>query len=153
MYFQGLYCSDSEGDDKTLELPVFTSAVCMHCNLWGAENFEGITIRHSKFAAQRFAHEAAPALTSFSNSSSALIVAGIKAARGRIVARTDEDRESFSRKDGLSKLETVRILKPCLAKKIEGPKASLISCKASPRWPGPSSISVRGWNWKARQRT
>ena len=37
----------------------------MNRNLWGVENFEEIKIRHSKFAAQRFAHEAAPALTSF----------------------------------------------------------------------------------------
>lgn len=41
----------------------------MNRNLWGVENFEEITIRHSKFAAQRFAHEATPALTSFANSS------------------------------------------------------------------------------------
>jgi hypothetical protein len=34
-------------------------AVCMNRNLWGVENFEEITIRHSKVAAQRFAHEAA----------------------------------------------------------------------------------------------
>ena len=67
----------------------------MNRNLWGVENFEEITIRHSKFAAQRFAHEAAPALTSFANSSPAPFVAGIKAARERIVARTDEDREQL----------------------------------------------------------
>ena len=34
----------------------------MNRNLWGVEGFEEISIRHSKFAAQRFAHEAAPAL-------------------------------------------------------------------------------------------
>ena len=33
----------------------------MNRNLWGVENFEEINIRHSKFAANRFAHEAAPA--------------------------------------------------------------------------------------------
>jgi len=48
----------------------------MNRNLWGVENFEEITIRHSKFAAPRFAHEAAPALTSFANSSPAPFVAG-----------------------------------------------------------------------------
>jgi len=37
----------------------------MNRNLWGVENFEQITIRHSKLAAQRFAHEVAPALTNF----------------------------------------------------------------------------------------
>jgi hypothetical protein len=67
----------------------------MNRNLWGVENFEEITIRHSKFAAQRFVHEAAPALTSFADSSPAPFIAGIKAARERIVARNDEDRAGF----------------------------------------------------------
>jgi hypothetical protein len=41
----------------------------MSRTLWGVENFEEITVRHSKFAARRFAHEAASALTSFADSS------------------------------------------------------------------------------------
>ena len=86
----------------------------MNRNLWGVENFEEITIRHSKFAAQRFAHEAAPALTSFANSSPAPFVAGIKAARERIVARSDEDRDSFLRKRGFSKSETAKIIETVL---------------------------------------
>ena len=36
--------------------------------------------------------------------------AGIKAARQPIVARTDEDRESFLRKNGLSKSETSKVV-------------------------------------------
>ena len=68
----------------------------MNRNLWGVENFEEITVRHSKFAAQRFPHEAAPALASFANSSPAPFIAGIKAARERIVARSDEDRDCAS---------------------------------------------------------
>ena len=80
----------------------------------GTENFEEISIRHSKFAAQRFAHEAAPALASFANSSPAPFVAGIKAARERIVARDDEDRESFLRKRGFSRPETTKIIETVL---------------------------------------
>ncbi|MFN5683754.1 DUF932 domain-containing protein, partial [Bradyrhizobium sp.] len=92
LYFRGFYCWNSEVGSKTLGIASFyLRAVCMNRNLWGVENFEEITIRHSKFAVQRFAHEAAPGLTSFANSSPAPFVAGIKAARQRIVARTDED--------------------------------------------------------------
>ena len=66
LYFRGFYCWNSEVGSKTLGIASFyLRAVCMNRNLWGVENFEQITIRHSKFAAQRFAHEAAPALTSF----------------------------------------------------------------------------------------
>jgi hypothetical protein len=75
----------------------------MNRNIWGAEGFEEISIRHSKFAANRFAHEAAPALERFATSSPMPFMAGIKAARERIVARTDEDRQVFLRKRGFSK--------------------------------------------------
>jgi hypothetical protein len=87
------------------------------------ESFEEISIRHSKFAAQRFAHEAAPALTSFANSSPAPFVAGIKAARERIVARTDEDRETFLRKRGFSKAETGRIIETVLSEEGRPPES------------------------------
>jgi hypothetical protein len=95
----------------------------MNRNLWGVENFEEITFRHSKFAAQRFAHEAAPALASFANSSPAPFIAGIKAARERIVARSDEDRESFLRKRGFSKSETAKIIETVLSEEGTKPES------------------------------
>jgi len=87
------------------------------------EQFEQITIRHSKFAAQRFAHEAAPALTRFANSSPAPFVAGIKAARERIVAQSDEDRECFLRKRGFSKPETAKIIETVLNEEGRPPES------------------------------
>jgi hypothetical protein len=122
LYFRGFYAWNSEVGSKTLGIASFyLRAVCMNRNLWGCENFEEITIRHSKFAAQRFAHEAAPALTSFANSSPAPFVAGIKAAREKIVARTDEDRESFLRKRGFSKAETGKIIETVLSEEGHPP--------------------------------
>jgi hypothetical protein len=98
LYFRGFYCWNSEVGSKTLGIATFyLRAVCMNRNLWGVEGFEVISIRHSKFAAQRFAHEAAPALTGFARSSPAPFIAGIKAARERIVARKDDEREAASR--------------------------------------------------------
>jgi len=88
--------------------------------LWDVEGFEEITIRHSKFAAQRVAHEATPALTRFAESSPTPFIAGIKAARDRIAARTDEDRETFLRKRGVSKPEMVKIIEIVLRR---GPSA------------------------------
>lgn len=124
LYFRGFYCWNSEVVSKTLGIASFyLRAVCMNRNLWGTSNFEEITIRHSKFAAQRFAHEAAPALTSFANSSPAPFVAGIKAARERIVARTDEDRETFLRKRGFSKTETGRIIETVLQEEGRPPES------------------------------
>jgi hypothetical protein len=124
LYFRGFYCWNSEVGSKTLGIASFyLRAVCMNRNLWGVENFEEITIRHSKFAAQRFAHEAAPALTSFANSSPAPFIAGIKAARERIVARSDEDRGSFLRKRGFSKSETAKIIETVLSEEHRKPES------------------------------
>jgi hypothetical protein len=124
LYFRGFYCWNSEVGSKTLGIASFyLRAVCMNRNLWGVENFKEITIRHSKFAAQRFAHEAAPALTRFADSSPAPFIAGIKAARERIVARSDEDRDSFLRKRGFSKSETVKIIETVLHEEGRPPES------------------------------
>jgi hypothetical protein len=124
LYFRGFYAWNSEVGSKTLGIASFyLRAVCQNRNLWGVEGFEEISIRHSKFAAQRFAHDAAPALTSFANSSPAPFVAGIKAARERVVARNDEGRESFLRKRGFSKPETTRIIETVLHEEGRKPES------------------------------
>ncbi|PZU06102.1 DUF932 domain-containing protein [Sphingomonas sp.] len=111
LFFRGFYAWNSEVGSKTLGIASFyLRAVCMNRNIWGAEGFEEISIRHSKFAANRFAHEAAPALENFATSSPVPFMAGIKAARERLVARTAEDRQSFLRKRGFSKGDTDRII-------------------------------------------
>ncbi len=124
LYFRGFYAWNSEVGSKTLGIASFyLRAVCANRNLWGTENFEEITIRHSKFAAQRFAHEAAPALTSFANSSPAPFIAGIKAARERIVARKDEERETFLRRRGFSKGETGKVIEIVLSEEGRPPES------------------------------
>jgi hypothetical protein len=78
LYFRGFYCWNSEVGAKTLGMASFyLRAVCQNRNLWGVEDFEEIIIRHSKYAASRFAHEAAPALLNFANSSPMPFVNGI----------------------------------------------------------------------------
>ncbi|HZX94049.1 MAG TPA: DUF932 domain-containing protein, partial [Myxococcales bacterium] len=82
VYFRGFYCWNSEVGSRSLGIASFyLRAVCQNRNIWGAEQFEEITIRHSKYAASRFADEAAPALASFADSSASTFVAGILAAR------------------------------------------------------------------------
>jgi hypothetical protein len=123
LYFRGFYAWNSEVGSKTLGIASFyLRAVCQNRQLWGVENFEEISIRHSKFAAHRFAHQAAPALRSFANSSPAPFVAGIAAARARIVARDDEDRETFLRKRGFSKPETAKIIETVLREEGKAPE-------------------------------
>ncbi|WP_407186846.1 DUF932 domain-containing protein [Bradyrhizobium centrosematis] len=124
LYFRGFYCWNSEVGAKTLGMASFyLRAVCQNRNLWGVEDFEEITIRHSKYAASRFAHEAVPALTNFANSSAMPFVNGIRAAREMIVARTDDDRSAFLRKRGFSKTETARIIETVLAEEGRKPES------------------------------
>jgi hypothetical protein len=62
-------------------------------------------------------------LTSFANSSPAPFIAGIKAARERIVARNDDDRDSFLRKRGFSKSETAKIVETVLHEEGRPPES------------------------------
>ena len=124
LYFRGFYCWNSEVGAKTLGMASFyLRAVCQNRNLWGVEDFEEITIRHSKYAASRFAQEAAPALTKFANSSPTPFLNGIKSARERIVARSDDDRQDFLRKRGFSKAETARIIDSVLTEEGRKPES------------------------------
>ena len=124
LYFRGFYCWNSEVGAKTLGIASFyLRAVCQNRNLWGVEDFEEISIRHSKYAASRFAHEAAPALLSFADSSPQPFITGIKAARERIVAHKDEERTEFLRRRGFSKAETGKIIDAVLAEEGRPPES------------------------------
>jgi hypothetical protein len=122
LFFRGFYCWNSEVGAKTLGMASFyLRAVCQNRNLWGVEDFQEIAIRHSKYAASRFATEAMPALTRFANSSPAPFIHIMKAARAQIVARTDEDRADFLRKRGFSKGDTAKIIETVLAEEGHPP--------------------------------
>jgi hypothetical protein len=84
LYFRGFYCWNSEVGAKALGIASFyLRAVCQNRNLWGVEDFEEISIRHSKYAANRFAHEAAPALSRFGKAETAKIIDTVLAEEGR----------------------------------------------------------------------
>ncbi|MGH6633608.1 DUF932 domain-containing protein [Sphingopyxis sp.] len=124
LFFRGFYCWNSEVGAKTLGMATFyLRAVCMNRNIWGAEGFEEISIRHSKFAAGRFAQEASPALERFASSSPGSFLNGIKASRVAIVARNGEERHSFLRKRGFSKTETDKIIATVLQEEGHPPSS------------------------------
>ena len=124
LFFRGFYCWNSEVGAKTLGIASFyLRAVCQNRNLWGVEDFQEISIRHSKYAANRFAHEAAPALANFADSSPQPFIQGIRSARERIVARSDDDRTDFLRKRGFTKAETAKIVETVLAEEGRPPES------------------------------
>ena len=60
LFFHGFYCWNSEVGARTLGIASFyLRAVCMNRNLWGVEQFEEVTIRHSKYATAEDMPEAA----------------------------------------------------------------------------------------------
>ena len=124
LFFRGFYCWNSEVGARTLGIASFyLRAVCQNRNLWGVEDFQEISIRHSKYAANRFAHEAAPALLNFANSSAQPFINGIRQARERIVARSDEDRSQFLKARGFSRSESARIIETVLAEEGRPPES------------------------------
>ena len=132
LYFRGFYAWNSEVGSKTLGMATFfLRAVCMNRNIWGAEGFEELSIRHSKFAAHRFAHQAAPALARFADSSPGAFVSGVRAARERSVARSDEDRETFLRMRGFAKGETAEIIATVLGEEGHPPAHERVRLRAS----------------------
>jgi hypothetical protein len=124
LFFRGFYAWNSWVGATTLGMASFyLRAVCRNRNLWGVADFEETSLRHSKYAANRFAHEAAPALLNFANSSPMPFVNGIKAARERTVARTAEDVTDFLRRRNFSKAGAARIIKTVLAEEGHPPES------------------------------
>ncbi|HEY4547744.1 MAG TPA: DUF932 domain-containing protein [Pedomonas sp.] len=123
LFFRGFYAWNSEVGSTTLGIATFyLRAVCMNRNLWGCQDLQEIKIRHSKFAGDRFALEAAPALARFANSSPASFISGINAARQRVVATDDEEREVFLRKRGFTKTDAQRIIQTVVAEEGRPPE-------------------------------
>jgi hypothetical protein len=102
--FRGFYAWNSETGSKTAGVAaMYLRGVCMNRNLWGVENFHEIKIRHTKFAPDRFAIEARPALQSFATGATATFVEGVQKAKSANVAKTDDDRLDFlTKRAGLS---------------------------------------------------
>jgi hypothetical protein len=117
LMFRGFYAWNSETGSKTAGIAaMYLRGVCMNRNLWGVENFHEIKIRHTKFAPERFAQEARPALQSFANGSTLSFLEGVQAAKAAKVAADDDDRLAFlTKRAGLSG----RMAKAAAARHIE----------------------------------
>ena len=104
LMFRGFYAWNSETGSKTAGIAaMYLRGVCMNRNLWGVENFHEIKIRHTKFAPDRFAQEARPALQSFANGATSTFVEGVMAAKAAKIAKDDDGRLDFlTKRAGLS---------------------------------------------------
>ena len=105
LIFRGFYVWNSETGSKTAGIAsMYLRGVCMNRNLWGVEGFNEIKIRHTKFAPERFAEEAAPALASFANGSTTTLLDGVDQAINTTAAKNDDEALEFlNQRAGLSK--------------------------------------------------
>jgi hypothetical protein len=124
LFFRGFYAWNSEVGSRALGIATFyLRAVCQNRCLWGIEGFEEIKLRHSKFAADRFAREAAPALTSFADAATGRFVKGIATARATVVARNKEERVDFLERRGFSGAEASRVIATVLREEGREPES------------------------------
>lgn len=96
LMFRGFYVWNSEVGDKTFGIAtMYLRGVCQNRNLWGVEGFHEIRFAHTSGAPDRFVAEAKPALLAYAQGSTGKVIAGVNAAKARLVAKTDEERVEF----------------------------------------------------------
>lgn len=122
--FRGFMAWNSEYGSKQIGVAtMYLRGSCKNRILWGVEGYQEIALRHSKNAPMRFAGEVAPALESFAEGSTTKLLAGIATARAEIVARTDEERESWLDRQGFTKPQTKAIVASVLREEGKAPES------------------------------
>lgn len=122
MMFRGFYVQNSEVGASALKIAAFyLRSVCCNRIMWGVEGFEEMTIRHTRFAPERFLEQARPALKSFAEGSSAKLIEGVQKAKAAKVAKNDDDAIEFLQTRKFSKAKALEIMEA--VEKEEGRKA------------------------------
>ncbi|WP_276931476.1 DUF932 domain-containing protein [Elstera cyanobacteriorum] len=111
LYFRGFYAYNSEVGARTLGIATFfLRGVCANRNIWGAEEFRAVKIRHTRHALSRFTTDVAPALQAYANSSASGFRHAITSAKGAIVAKTAEERLEFLQRQKFTKPDAEAII-------------------------------------------
>lgn len=109
--FRGFYVTNSEVGKGALKICTFyLRAICCNRIMWGVEGFEELTIRHSKYALDRWIEEAQPALETFAANSDARLLEGVARAKAKKLAESNEEAMAFLKGRSFSKTRIDRIL-------------------------------------------
>lgn len=101
LVFRGFYVTNSEVGSGSLKLATFyLRGICCNRIMWGVEDFEEMTIRHTSGAPARFIEEARPALESLANSNTARLIEGVQKAQAAKVASEEAEALAFLRDRG-----------------------------------------------------
>jgi hypothetical protein len=111
LMFRGFYVSNSEMGSQSLKVATFyMRSLCCNRIMWGVEDFEEVSIRHTKFAPDRFIADVAPSLKTLADASSKKLISSIKAAKAAIMADDDDDAMAFLVDFGFGKDRSEQIL-------------------------------------------
>jgi hypothetical protein len=111
LMFRGFYAWNSEVGCRSFGLAtMYLRGVCQNRNLWGVEGFNEVTFRHTAGAPNRFMAEAAPALQSFAEGDSKLVIAGVNAAKTAIVSKDTDERVDFLQGFGFSRKQAMALI-------------------------------------------
>ena len=111
MMFRGFYMKNSEVGSSALTLAAFyLRGICCNRIMWGVEGFEEITIRHTRFAPERFLETARPALKSFAEGSSEKLIEGVQKAKQARLAKNDDEAIDFLQARKFSKSKAAEII-------------------------------------------
>lgn len=124
LMFRGFYVWNSEVGCRTFGYAqMYLRGVCQNRNLWGVEGFKQIVFKHSSGAPGRFIGEAVPALNEFAEASTKKLVAGVKAAKAKIVAETEEEQIEFLRGQGFSEKSAKQLIATSEAEEGKPPQS------------------------------
>lgn len=111
LVFRGFFAWNSEVGTRSLGISTFwLRAVCQNRSIWGVEDFDELKIRHTRFAPDRFARDAEPALRQYANAEPTKLLAGINAAKEAVCATDDEERLKFLKTLDFSKAQATKII-------------------------------------------
>lgn len=124
LMFRGFYVWNSEVGARTFGIAtMYLRGVCQNRNLWGVEDFNQITFKHTASAPERFIEQAAPALLEFANASESRLISGVKAAKAAVVASTEEDRLEFLARYNFSNRRAQEVIDTCLVEEQKLPES------------------------------
>jgi len=111
LMFRGFYVKNSEVGSAPLVIAAFyLRAICCNRLMWGVENFEEISMRHTKYAPARFLEEARPALSSFADGSSMKLIEGVNKAKSARIASEQQEAVDFIMARGFTRKRTDMII-------------------------------------------
>lgn len=120
----GFIVSNSETGSRSLQIDLmYFRAVCQNRMIWGVEQQLSYRVRHTKWAPERFAAEAAPALLEFADMASQPVLNQVRVAQQKMIANNDEERVKFLRDLDFSKNQAETICATVFAEEGHPPES------------------------------